>query len=362
MLDPAEIDTSKVICNGAVGTDGEEAELGWFVTRTLQGGVTQVFNVLSNPSLPDSDFDGLPDLIERDQRLHPNETDTDGDGPTDFNEFAGFEKYFGFEQQFPRFFLDGSSSAQHGTDPRLFDTDNDGLSDFEEMQQYSLIVPGEAMARRIVTNPLQPDTDVDGRSDFEERMTPPLTDATDPDTDDDGKTDGDEVDSGSDPLIPNIQVTVRYEQLQLKNTPVLPYDLQWKFHIATNGEFPGTTVSTEKIHADRYGVPWTKCPGLSAGVGYIGNAGSLSTFNGSLSLGEHSFPLRAGQGFILNGTVNEVGSCGPSGVNLNCGSNFFKVISFEELAQNRFTTDTLTLTQTFGSCGAAEIVYTVTID
>jgi len=347
-------------------TDGEEAELGWFVARTVQGGVTQTFNVLSNPSLPDSDFDGLPDLIERDERTHPNETDTDGDGLTDFNEYAEFERYFGFEQQFPRFFVDGSRSAQHGTDPRLFDTDGDGLSDSEEMQEYSLFVPGEAQARRITSNPLDPDTDADLRNDFDERnggIENIITDASDPDTDDDGRTDFREINATppTDPLVPDLQVTVRFQQLQLNGAGIGLYDLEWDFHVATDGEFPGFEVSDEQFATF---FPWSPCLAFpSSGLGRIRNLGGGTTFLDSSVLGERTFSLSAGQGFILNGNVNDVNSCDTGALlNYDCKSKFFKAIQFEDLAQNGFTTETLALTQTAGSCGPAEIVYTISIE
>ncbi|HLG32226.1 MAG TPA: OmpA family protein [Ignavibacteriaceae bacterium] len=74
-----------------------------------------------------------------------------------------------------------------GTDPHNPDTDNDGLSDGDEMLIYK-------------TNPLKSDTDGDFLSDFDELFTY-KTDPLNADTDGDGLSDGDEVlDYTTDPL------------------------------------------------------------------------------------------------------------------------------------------------------------------
>ncbi len=76
-----------------------------------------------------------------------------------------------------------------GTDPFDADTDDDGLSDGDEVNLYG-------------TDPLDPDTDDDGLSDGDEIALG--TDPFDTDTDDDGLTDGDEVNVyGTDPLDPD---------------------------------------------------------------------------------------------------------------------------------------------------------------
>lgn len=70
------------------------------------------------------------------------------------------------------------------------DTDDDGLSDAVETDQYG-------------TDPNTPDTDGDGRTDGDE-VGPQtvISDPLDPDTDDDGVGDGDEVANGTDPSDP----------------------------------------------------------------------------------------------------------------------------------------------------------------
>jgi len=76
-----------------------------------------------------------------------------------------------------------------GTDPRLADSDVDGISDFREIFETH-------------TNPIDHDTDDDGLLDGAELTGPRVTNPLDPDTDDDGYLDGAEVQSGSDPTNP----------------------------------------------------------------------------------------------------------------------------------------------------------------
>lgn len=96
------------------------------------------------------------------QALELDDTDTDGDGLTDFEE------------------------ALIGTDPRNPDTDDDGINDGDEVE--------------LGTDPLNLDTDGDTLYDGGELVYD--TDPLDPDTDGDGLSDGDEVYVfGSDPTL-----------------------------------------------------------------------------------------------------------------------------------------------------------------
>ncbi|MFC7081208.1 hypothetical protein [Halorussus caseinilyticus] len=80
---------------------------------------------------------------------------------------------------------------QLGTDPNDADTDDDGLTDGDEVFVYD-------------TDPQNADTDDDGLRDGPEVDTWE-TDPTDPDTDGDGLADGEEVEQGSDPSTPTTQ-------------------------------------------------------------------------------------------------------------------------------------------------------------
>lgn len=93
---------------------------------------------------------------------------------------------------------DLAEACDLGSDPCVWDTDHDGLSDYEEMA--------------LGTNPLLLDTDGDGLSDghipaeglsHEFCETFHGSDPLDADTDDDGISDGDEVAQGTDPVNPD---------------------------------------------------------------------------------------------------------------------------------------------------------------
>lgn len=122
----------------------------------------------------DTDTDGLPDSVEAQIKTDPKKKDTDGDGLTDYEEYC----------------LTGTDplvrdSKQKGVNDTKVDLDNDGLSNETEI--------------RLKTDPKNPDTDQDGLSDGEE-VNRYHTDPLKPDTDGDGVKDGDEVKVGTDPL------------------------------------------------------------------------------------------------------------------------------------------------------------------
>ena len=118
-------------------------------------------------------------------------TDTDGDGWAD-----GYETKLGSDPDNPGSIpvslddpdQDGLKNVEErdaGTDPMDPDTDNDRLSDAQEVGSQ-------------ITDPTCADTDRDGLNDFEEVCAG--TDPTHPDTDRDGWLDGAEKKAKSDPL------------------------------------------------------------------------------------------------------------------------------------------------------------------
>ncbi len=93
--------------------DGDE--LGMPLTAAEMGGWAsalpiQVHWVLSNPSEPDSDFDGLTDPYEKENGSYLRRADSDHDGLTDYQE-----------------------TQEHGTEPMLADSDVDDVDDFIEL-------------------------------------------------------------------------------------------------------------------------------------------------------------------------------------------------------------------------------------
>jgi hypothetical protein len=110
----------------------------------------------------DSDGDGLTDVEEAALGTDPNNPDTDEDGISDYDEVYVW-----------------------GSDPLNLDSDGDGLYDGGELIYGTSI--------------LNPDTDGDGLSDGDEVYIYG-TDPTNPDTDGDGFSDGWEIENGTDPL------------------------------------------------------------------------------------------------------------------------------------------------------------------
>lgn len=130
---------------------------------------TELYIRIENPgpvtSFPDTDGDGIPDLVEIDLVGNLDDLtdgDDDGDGLTSPDEYLLF-----------------------GTDPLDPDADEDGLDD-----------SGEVAAG---TNASNPDTDGDGRTDGEEVNGPIVSNPLSPDTDGDGFSDLFEVERGSNP-------------------------------------------------------------------------------------------------------------------------------------------------------------------
>ena len=337
-------------------TDFEESELGW---QVFAKGVLQT--VKSSPSLPDSDLDGLPDLVERDLRSNPNDPDTDGDGIRDYDEFADFGRYLGLEQQYPRFFIDGTASRRFGTSLVSADTDLDTLTDFQELiEGYPLLLAGEQEFRQIYTNPLAADSDFDLFPDLAEWR---YTDASDPDTDDDGRTDGQEVSVGSDPLVPDLAVKIEVQRVIASKvtgdggnnhaemtwyfTTKAPGDLSPVLLTSPHRALPGQidqngdgiiSLDGEQKHWVWGGLPQPlTCQWYWMGTGSTSN---LTVVNSSRTI-----VLREGQSFALNGIIGEIdevsADCGrapnyiPSTLRDNedgCVATFNEVFSFNDFA------------------------------
>lgn len=138
-------------------------------------------------AIVDSDNDGMPDAWEDDNGLNRNDpsdasVDNDADGGADG--LTNLEEY------------------QNGTDPNDSDSDDDSLSDGDEVNTTG-------------TNPNNPDSDGDTLGDEVETNTGMFqsptdtgTDPNNPDSDNDGTNDGQELINGTDPNVPDLrQVT-----------------------------------------------------------------------------------------------------------------------------------------------------------
>jgi outer membrane protein OmpA-like peptidoglycan-associated protein len=113
---------------------------------------------------------------------------------------------------------DGDEVRKHKTDPLKADTDGDGLSDGDEVLSYKtdplkadtdgdgLSDGAEVKTHR--SNPLKTDSDSDGLSDGEEVNTH-KTDPNKADTDGDGFNDGEEIQMSTNPLDANDPIYIR---------------------------------------------------------------------------------------------------------------------------------------------------------
>ena len=170
--DPMDADTDN---DGLM--DGIEV-MGWEIL-VVNRGVVRTW-VTSNPGQIDTDLDGLSDYYEYGevcaQGSNASNADTDGDGLQDRVEALD-------GHQAPPNYKD---NLRYYTDPCMFDTDNDGLEDGEEV---SLGVDN------FYTHANDSDTDDDGLQDGDEMINIPRpwqrpTNPTVNDTDNDGMMDG----------------------------------------------------------------------------------------------------------------------------------------------------------------------------
>lgn len=182
----------------------------------------------SNPILQDSDYDGLFDLLEFNIETNPLDVDTDDDGITEALEDIN---------------LNGLVD-ENETSPKKFDSDDDNLSDgLEKGLTIGVEDPDGAGPLKgtnldifiadsdtlVNSNPLLFDTDEDGLSDGEEDKNKNGAVDTDEtnfliiDTDGDGYSDGDEVYFLSEPLnisvVPQIDTLINEDYSKITTIP-----------------------------------------------------------------------------------------------------------------------------------------------
>ena len=162
---PVQPDGSAFIPATGEDTDADELPDAWELA-IFPGDLTK----LSGLGDADFDEDGLSDLSEFGLGTEPDNDDTDDDGLSDGDEISEYE-----------------------TDPKSNDSDNDGITDGNELSDDN----------GFVTLPNNADTDSDGIKDGEEIETH-LTDPLKKDTDGDGALDGYEIARFFDPLDPDI--------------------------------------------------------------------------------------------------------------------------------------------------------------
>lgn len=130
----------------------------------------------------DSDGDGLGDEVEIALGLNPDKPDTDNDGISDYDEDTDGDSL-----------SNGDEVDTYNTDPGNSDTDGDGIPDNIEINEgFDPLDPNDPVDPSV-------DTDGDGLGDGVEKYVLG-TFYNNPDSDGDGYNDGEEVVAGTDPL------------------------------------------------------------------------------------------------------------------------------------------------------------------
>jgi hypothetical protein len=212
------------------GVPNSKENIGW---KRFVNGKEVTFT--SNPNVPDSDHDLLPDLLEFYIGSNPGVIDTDGDKITDTNEYkAGGDACvtetvgeicvpwadrlsFTYLEYLAKCAsapvcniasidqsLSDASARGYGTNPAERDSDFDTLEDLFELTERYITVNSASVP--VKSKPLSANSDEDLFDDGEEYAAG--TNPEDPDTDGDGTNDDAEAALGRDPRITDKRISV----------------------------------------------------------------------------------------------------------------------------------------------------------
>lgn len=159
--------------------------------------------VTSDPFEPDTDGDGLPDLLESVIASNPRRADTDRDTLLDYEEFDPASRFSIPRADFLAFdercraanrcvYTPPMQFEPFGTSVTQADTDGDERSDSEEVFDAWITQIYDRAPLRVTSSPLQADADADGLRDGDELTL--KTDPNDWDSDRDGVPDGSDAD------------------------------------------------------------------------------------------------------------------------------------------------------------------------
>lgn len=150
--------------------------------------------VVENTTPVDTDGDGIPDEEELKIGTDPQKPDTDDDGLSDFDEINRYNTNPLAADSDEEGLKDGEEVLTYRTNPLNKDTDGDGISDYDEVKVHR-------------TNPNSADSDGDGLSDYDEIFTH-KTNPNNPDSDGDGFNDAQEIEMGYSPSDSNSPVYI----------------------------------------------------------------------------------------------------------------------------------------------------------
>ncbi len=164
----------------------------------------------------DLDDDGLTNQEEKELGTDPKIADTDGDGLKDGDEVNVYRTNPLKADTDGDGLNDGEEVNQYKTNPLKADTDDDGLNDGEEVRQYK-------------TDPLKSDTDGDGLKDGEE-VHGYKTDPNKADTDGGTVNDGTEIANKTNPLDPSDDVPKKEEIVIEPEKPIVLEGIVFKIN------------------------------------------------------------------------------------------------------------------------------------
>lgn len=232
-VDPRVNDGDMVFDDDGDGLVNFVETTGWTVTtypvsvtaHVQPAAVTR--NVTSDPSLRDTDGDGLDDQAEFLRGTDPRNPDTDGDG------------------------LDDAAEVAAGTNPLDADTDNDLRTDGAELQvPFVVQVAGQA-SYQVFSDPLVADADLDTLVDGSEFVLG--TDPTKADTDGDGEGTNDAAELTvcttanpavcRNPLVPDQLVTITFRIDVVRDGDVDVGGGVGEFHYDVGARFGATNLS-----------------------------------------------------------------------------------------------------------------------
>ncbi len=359
-------DASKFRDNDLDGLVNIEEINGWFVgftnrngtfCRTALGTFVLVIDefapppecqfVFSDRFEPDTDFDGLPDLLERLIRSDPNDADTDGDGLLDLDEFdpeSSFSVNVGTFREFTRLCADAERCTftpieePFGTSVVLADTDGDGRDDRSEIFDSFVISPcidDQQLPIEVTSSPFSADADRDGVNDGAEQLQG--TDPQNADTDGDGKVDDPSVDPQADGCGKTVTVVVNSFMTGDNDCDgVFRGDGDFVFTVHVNGPTGTSTVSGSA------------------------NLGGNAMFN--FGSNQTTFILRPGELFSITGLVNEQDEGGSSDENWNLGTIVFPISTLGNGANTRVLAPSTPGSGAADGCyDGANITLTVTV-
>lgn len=293
----------------------------------------------SDPTLGDSDFDGLPDRLERDLRSDASSIDTDLDGLLDFDEFDEYGNYVSLNFQYEGFFLTENENAI-GSDLASQDTDRDGLGDsFEHLDGWNVFPANQVGALEVTSNIVLPDSDFDGLTDYEEYLGVDGRrgggDATDPsnaDTDGDLREDGSEIETMTNPLRQDLNVTISTDLIRELSTN--ESNPGWNFEIRVSR--PQSDISFNLLRDNNICGDFT-CDSESC-TGNLLRTYADALYDYDFSRRSVTYTIPYGEPVVIEYVVQELGGGPCEGQhdvpNWECNMTLTKILTTDTLLTN----------------------------